>query len=82
MLEPGGEAYDKVVREFGPEILDTDGHINRRRLAGLVFGSPSRLERLNNLVHPPVLRREDEMTAAFAQREPHGIAVVEAAILI
>ena len=82
VLEPGGEAYDGVVREFGREILDADGHINRRRLAGLVFGSPGKLERLNNLVHPPVLRREEEMIAAFRAREPKGIAVVEAAILI
>jgi dephospho-CoA kinase len=82
VLEPGGEAYDEVVREFGREILDPDGHINRRRLAGLVFGSPERLDRLNGIVHPPVVRREQQAIAEFAAREPHGIAVVEAAILI
>jgi dephospho-CoA kinase len=82
VLEPGGEAYDEVVREFGAEILDDDGHINRHRLAGLVFGSPGRLQRLNSIVHPPVLRREGELIEAFTAREPHGIAVVEAAILI
>jgi len=82
VLEPGGEAYDGVVREFGSEILDAGGLINRKRLAGIVFGSPDRLERLNALVHPPVMRREEQAVAAFAAREPHGIAVVEAAILI
>jgi dephospho-CoA kinase len=82
VLEPGGEAYDQVVREFGPEILGPDGRIDRRRLAGLVFGSPARLEQLNSLVHPPVVRREEELANEFAAREPHGIVVVEAAILI
>jgi len=82
VLEPGGEAYDDVVREFGPDILSPDGRIDRRCLAALAFGSPGRLERLNSLVHPPVVHREEELTAAFAAREPHGIAVVEAAILI
>jgi dephospho-CoA kinase len=82
VLEPGGEAYDEVVREFGREILDGDGRINRKRLAGVVFGSPERLQRLNALVHPPVVRREEQAVAAFAARDPHGIAVVEAAILI
>lgn len=82
VLARGGEAYDAVVREFGTEILGDGGKINRRALAAQVFGAPERLERLNSLVHPPVVRREQELLDAFAAREPHGIAVVEAAILI
>ena len=82
VLAPGGEAYDAVMREFGREILKDGGLIDRQRLGALVFASPSRLARLNALVHPSVLRREDELIAEFAAREPRGIAVVEAAILI
>jgi dephospho-CoA kinase len=82
VLAPGGEAYDTVVREFGGEIVLQSGEIDRRALAAQVFGSPERLARLNALVHPPVVRREDSLIAEFAKREPHGIAVVEAAILI
>jgi len=82
VLAPGGEAYDEVVREFGMEILDDAGRIDRPRLAALVFGVPERLDRLNRLVHPAVYRREDQLIADFAAREPKGIAVVEAAILI
>jgi dephospho-CoA kinase len=82
VLAPGGEAYDDVVREFGREILDAAGSIDRRALASQVFGAPGRLATLNALVHPPVFRREDRLIAEFAAREPKGIAVVEAAILI
>lgn len=82
VLAPGGEAYEPVVREFGPAILAAGGAIERPRLAALVFGNPDRLARLNALVHPAVLRREAELAAGFFAREPHGIAVVEAAILI
>ena len=82
VLAPGGEAYQPVVDEFGSAILDSEGAINRRALAAAVFGSPDRLARLNSLVHPPVLRREERLLAEFAAREPHGIAVLEAAILI
>jgi len=82
VLAPGGEAYDEVVREFGSEILDAGGRIDRRALADRVFGAPARLAALNRLVHPPVFRREDRLIAEFAEREPRGIAVVEAAILI
>ncbi|HXK03941.1 MAG TPA: dephospho-CoA kinase [Verrucomicrobiae bacterium] len=82
VLAPGGEAYEGVVTEFGQGILAGDGAIDRRALAARVFGQPERLERLNSLVHPAVIRREEDRIAAFAARHPDGIAVVEAAILI
>jgi dephospho-CoA kinase len=82
VLAPGGEAYLDVVREFGSEILTGAGEIDRKALAARVFGAPERLARLNAMVHPPVLRREDELIAEFARTRPDGIAVVEAAILI
>ena len=82
VLEPGGEAYRAVVAEFGRGILDGEGRIDRPRLAAEVFGKPERLAALNALVHPPVVRREEDLIAGFAAGDPHGIAVVEAAILI
>jgi dephospho-CoA kinase len=87
VLAPNGEAYADAVREFGAEILTADGSsdrrdIDRRRLAALVFADTGKLERLNAIVHPAVMRREEALTAEFFARQPHGIAVVEAAILI
>ena len=82
VLTPGGEAYDAVIREFGKEILTEDSQIDRRRLATHVFQNPQALARLNALVHPPVIRREEAIIAEFARREPDGIAIVEGAILI
>jgi dephospho-CoA kinase len=82
VLLPGGEAYDAVVHEFGEAILDDEGMIDRRRLAALVFSRPERLEKLNSLVHPPVIRREQGIEEDIARRDPHAITVVEAAILV
>ncbi len=82
VLLPSGEAYADVVREFGPGILNEDGTIDRKRLAAEVFGKPERLQTLNRLVHPHVFRREKELIGQFAQADPRGIVVVEAAILI
>ncbi|MGC9972878.1 MAG: dephospho-CoA kinase [Bryobacteraceae bacterium] len=82
VLLPGGEAYQGAVREFGPGILETDGTINRHKLAAEVFGKPDRLAALNSLVHPPVIRLEEELASGFAARDPGGIVVVAAAILI
>ena len=81
-LAKNGDAYSAVVREFGPDILAPNGDIDRHALAARVFGHPDQLEKLNAIIHPVVIAREEELVAAFAQREPDGIAVVEAAILI
>ena len=81
-LEADGEACAPVVREFGSGILDEGGRIDRRKLAAEVFRDPERLKLLNSLVHPVVIRREEELIAQAAARDPNGIVVVEAAILI
>jgi dephospho-CoA kinase len=82
VLMPGGPAYEEVVREFGGDILAPDGTIDRRKLAWEVFDYPERLARLNGIVHPPVIKMEERMIAAAEAKDPGGIAVVEAAILI
>jgi dephospho-CoA kinase len=74
VLAPGGEAAESVMREFGT--------IDRRRLAAEVFSNPERLAVLNSLVHPWVIAREERLMAEAAAKDPGGIAVVEAAILI
>ena len=81
-LLPGGAAYDAVVREFGPGILRAGGEIDRKQLAAEVFDRPERLRALNALVHPPVVRQEEELMRRFAAEDPQAIVVVEAAILI
>ena len=80
--QEGAEAYQEIINEFGPGILTWDRQIDRRKLAQEVFGRPYRLQKLNEIVHPVVRARIEKLLADFAAREPHGIAVVEAAILV
>jgi dephospho-CoA kinase len=82
VMLPGGEAYDAIVREFGPDILDAEGRVSRRKLSGIVWHNPERLEKLNSFVHPPVQAREEQRMAEIARADPRAIAVVEAAILV
>ncbi len=82
MTEPGRPAYAEVVREFGPAILDAAGRVDRKALGAIVFAEPARLARLNAILHPLVVAEEDREFQRLAQEDPHGIAVVEAALLI
>ncbi len=80
LYEPGAVTYDEVVRRFGREILNQDGAINRAKLANVVF--PDRIDELNAVVHPAVVKRQNSWMAEVEGQDPHGIAVVEAALLI
>jgi len=80
LYAPGAAVYDEVVRHFGREILNEDGTINRAKLAALAF--PARIGELNAIVHPAVIKAQNEWMAEAARKNPHGIAVVEAALLI
>jgi dephospho-CoA kinase len=81
-LQPEGAAYGPTIKLFGREILLPDGTIDRKKLASIVFDAPERLAELTAIVHPAVFQIEEEMLANFAIGDPHGITILEAAILI
>jgi dephospho-CoA kinase len=80
LYAPGAIAYEGVVRAFGREILNHDGTIDRKKLAGLAF--PNRIEELNAIVHPAVVQSQNSWMAEMERDDPGGIAVVEAALLL
>ena len=85
LMQPGQPVYDEVVRRFGDEILNADGIINRPKLAEIAFGHPGsagRVQELNQIVHPAVLARENEWMEEVGRRDPHAIAMVEAALIL
>ena len=87
LMQPGQPVYEEVVRHFGRAILNPDGSVNRARLAEAAFGkpgsgAPSRVAELNQIVHPAVIRRQDEWMETVGRRDPQAIAVVEAALIV
>lgn len=81
LMRPGQPVYRAVVDRFGPEIVTLDGEIDRPRLAAIVFADKTRLEELNQMVHPAVIRAQEEWMDQIGRREPQAIAVVEAALI-
>jgi dephospho-CoA kinase len=58
----------------------SDGLINRAALANKAF--PDRIGELNAIVHPAVIEAQNRWMAERELEDPHGIAVLEAALLI
>jgi dephospho-CoA kinase len=89
LMRPGEAVYNEVVRHFGREILNPDGSVNRAKLAELAFGSAtpdgkraSRVEELNRIVHPAVIRSQQEWMNEVGRQDRRAVAIVEAALIL
>lgn len=80
LLDPGTDIHTKVVEAFGRGILNPDGTISRPKLANLAF--TGRIQELNELIHPAVIRAQERWMDEVGERDPHAIAIVEAALMI
>ena len=83
MMQPGQPVFSAIVAQFGPSILTRDGTLDRRALAELAFDpTHPRVEELNAIVHPAVIKEQERQLAALAAAQPHAIAVIESALLL
>ena len=80
LMEPGESAYRAIVEHFGPEVVRSDGRLDRARLAEMAFGQ-GRLKELNALVHPPVIAAQEEWVREVFVRDPNAVAMVESALI-
>ena len=80
--EPDTAAFKQVVEVFGDAVVADDGTINRRALGSKVFGQPSELKKLTDIVWPEIRRLADLQIEAQRARQPDGVVVLEAAVLI
>jgi dephospho-CoA kinase len=73
VVEPGTDGLAAVVAEFGEQILDGDGRLDRPALARVVFADEAARARLNAILHPRIRARFAERIAAA----PAGTVVVQ-----
>ena len=66
VVAPGTEGLAAVVDEFGEELLDADGALDRPALATVVFDDADALGRLNGILHPRIGARTAELVAGAA----------------
>lgn len=81
-LQPENSVSQEVTREFGPGILDANGKIDRAKLGEIVFGNAEKIERLNAIVHPHVLKEIARRLQELKRTGETDIAVVVAALHI
>ena len=82
VVMPGAAGLQAVVQEFGEEVLAPDGTLDRGRMASIVFADEEKRRRLNFILHPFIIVRQDEILREWEREDPNGIGIVDAALMI
>ena len=72
VTEPSGSAFEEILSEFGSEILDEKGLINRKKMRAIIFNDPRQKKILENIIHPKV---RDEMFQRINKSDDHYLIV-------
>lgn len=80
LYRPGEEVYQELIKHFGQEIVKPDGELDRVKLAAAAFEG-GRVEELNKIVHPAVIRRQEQWMREIGAKEPYAVIIVEAALI-
>jgi len=81
-LEPGRPAYHEAICVFGKRILGSDGRIERKALADIVFSDPEKRALLEGIIHPRVFEGESARYAEIGRDSPGSVVLFDAALLI
>lgn len=78
--------YDKelleiIFYEFGTEIKNNDGTLNRKKLGNIVFNDDDMLMKLNSITHPAIKRKINDRIIDISN-QGKNIVVIDAALLI
>ncbi|MEW6088620.1 MAG: dephospho-CoA kinase [bacterium] len=55
LMAPGSVCFRKIINFLGSDILKKDGSIDRKILGKIVFSSPVKLKKLENILHPAII---------------------------
>ena len=67
---------EEIIDYFGPSIVNCEDRIDHNALAKDAFSSEEKLAQLNNIIHPVVLRRVEELIEQY-----NGVPGVKAIVL-
>lgn len=76
----GTRCFQKILECFGKETIRADGELDREKLGRIVFADREKLDELNRIVHPEVMRKVREEIIR-KKKEGTELFVVESALL-
>ena len=80
IMEPGSPVLAEVTREFGADLLDASGALNRAELARRAFATAEATKRLNAITHPAI-RAESARRLSELEKSGAAAAVYDMPLL-
>ena len=81
-VKKGADGLNKIAEVFGKEVIDANGELDRKALAGIVFSDESKRLILNGIIHPQVLKALKERTHGEKALNPDRMIVWDVPLLI
>lgn len=81
IMEPGSPVLDRVAAEFGADLIDADGALDRAELARRAFKDKASTQRLNDITHPAI-RAESNRQFDEAAADGEEYAVYDMPLLV
>ena len=81
ILNNNETAQGEIIAEFGTDILDGSGNIDKQKLARIAFQDENHQLRLNTIIHPYVFTEIDSKFDIILSNKKHEIFVVDAALI-
>jgi len=81
-VEPGSPVLAQIAQQFGSELLDSAGQLDREQMAAKVFANPAARSQLEALIHPRVFELAAEREAQAIQADPQAIVIHDIPLLI
>ena len=82
LLKRGSPVIDELIEAFGTGILDSSGDVSRQKLGAIVFNDAAARERLNAIMHPPIVRRSQSEAHRLVAEDPHRVVAIDVPLLI
>ena len=76
LVRPGSDTLKEIAETFGDDMLDSDGALDRDKLGQLVFKDEDARRKLNDLMHPAIIRAMVDLSENF-----HGLVFFDIPLL-
>ncbi|MBS1594898.1 MAG: dephospho-CoA kinase [Bacteroidetes bacterium] len=81
LMEDDKQLVADIRKEFGDDVYDAEGKLQRKKLAEIVFNNEELLVKLNSLVHPAVFKDNQSWNEVLAKKG-YPYTLKEAALLV